>query len=108
LVDPAKRRRNQNLPTSSTNFGGVAAVLSKLREQIRECTLRAENCAYKAKTAPSLFRDDFRMLEKHWTILAQHYLLTLEEAERTYAWASHRIDPACATSVFDGRGEDHH
>jgi hypothetical protein len=109
LFDPPKRRRNQNLPISSTKiFGGVAAVLSKLREQIRECTLRAENCAYKAKTAPSVFRDDFRMLEKHWRLLAQHYLLTLEEAERTYAWASRRIDPAPASSVFEnGRGEDH-
>ena len=81
-------------------------MLSKFREQIRERTLRAENCAYKAKTAPSVFRDDFRMLEKHWRILAQHYLLTLEEAERTYAWASRRIDPAPASSPFEnGRGE---
>jgi hypothetical protein len=84
-------------------------VLSKLRKQIRECTLRAENCAYKAKTAPSVFREDFRMLEKHWMILAQHYLLTLEEAERTYGWASHGIDPAPASSVFEiETGEDHH
>jgi len=93
LFDPTNESRKQNLPTSSPFSAGVAAVLSKLREQVRECTLRAENSAYKAKTAPTVFREDFRMLEKHWMILAQHYLLTLEEAERTCAWASHRIDP---------------
>lgn len=49
------------------------------------------------------------MLEKHWLILAQHYLLTLEEAERTYAWARHRIEPAPVSSVFEnGGGEGHH
>jgi hypothetical protein len=75
-------------------------------EQIRECTLRAENCAYKAKTAPNVFREDYRMLEKHWMILAQHYLLTLEEAERSYGWASRRTEPVQASSVFEGGGQD--
>ena len=62
-------------------------MLSKLREQVRECTLRAENSAYKAKTAPTVFREDFRMLEKHWMILAQHYLLTKRPRGLPFEWA---------------------
>jgi len=49
--------------------------------KICELAQRAEECARQAETAPSAVRDHYRQLEKYWLILAQHYLLTLEEAE---------------------------
>jgi len=42
-------------------------------------------------------------------ILAQHYLLTLEEAERSYGWASHRTRHAQASfaeNPFEKAGAD--
>jgi hypothetical protein len=75
--------------------------------KICELAQRAEECARQAETAPSAVRDHYRQLEKYWLILAQHYLLTLEEAERSYGWAVHRSEPTQASSVFENeRDED--
>ena len=54
-----------------------------------------------AETAPDEVRNHYVKLEKHWPILAQHYLLTLEEAERSRAWASHRTGQCQASSVSE-------
>jgi hypothetical protein len=85
-------------------------VLSNFRKQIKEFGQRAEECARQAETAPSdAVRGHYRQLEKHWLILAQHYLLTLEEAERSYGWAVHRSEPSQMSSVFDyQKDEDRH
>jgi len=74
-------------------------MLTNLRKQIKQFAKYAEECAREAETAPTAVRDHYRKLEKHWLILAQHYLLTLEEAERSYRWASHRTGSAQASSV---------
>jgi hypothetical protein len=85
---------------------GRQAVLTNLRKQIKEFAKYAEECAREAETAPSDVRDHYEKLEKYFLILAQHYLLTLEEAERSYGWASNRANPAPASSVFDNeRGQ---
>ena len=68
-------------------------MLTNLRKQIKEFAGRAEECAREAETAPSGVRNHYRQLEKHWLILAQHYLLTLEEAERSYGLAGHLNEP---------------
>jgi len=80
------------------------AVLTNFRSQIREFAQYAEDCRREAETAPSAVRDHYVKLEKHWLILAQHYLLTLEEAERSYGWASQRTGPAQPLSVFEKAG----
>ena len=74
-------------------------MLTNLRKQIKEFAKYAEECAREAETAPSAVRDHYRKLEKYWLILAQHYLLTLEEAERSYGWASHRTGNTQVSSV---------
>ena len=74
-------------------------MLTDLRKQIKEFAKYAEECAREAETAPSAVRDHYRKLEKYWLILAQHYLLTLEEAERSYGWTSPRTGNAQASSV---------
>jgi hypothetical protein len=79
-------------------------VLANFRNQIREFAQYAEDCRREAETAPSAVRDHYVNLEKHWLILAQHYLLTLEEAERSYGWASQRTESAQASSVFEKAG----
>ena len=76
-------------------------MLANFRKQIREFAQYAEDCRREAETAPSVVRDHYLKLEKHWLILAQHYLLTLEEAERSYGWASQRTRPAGPLSVFE-------
>jgi hypothetical protein len=88
-------------------------VLSKFKEHILECVGRAEECNRNAKTAPSALRDDYRMLQKHWRVLAQHYLLVLEEAERSRWEASeiengarHQIENAPQLSPFERGGLD--
>jgi hypothetical protein len=63
--------------------------------------VRAEECARQAETAPSAVRDHYRQLEKHWLILAQHYLLTLEEAERSYGLTVQRSGLTEPSSVFE-------
>ena len=73
-------------------------MLSNLRKQIKEFAKYAEECAREAETAPSAVRDHYRKLERYWLILAQHYLLTLDEAERSYGWASHRAREALVSS----------
>jgi hypothetical protein len=80
---------------------GDRAVLINLRKQIKEFAKRAEDCARQAETAPSAVRDHYRQLEKYWLILAQHYLLTLGEAERSYGMASHRSEPTEVPNVFE-------
>jgi erythromycin esterase-like protein len=75
-------------------------VLSNLRKQIKEFSKYAEECACEAETAPSALRDHYQKLEKYWLILAQHYLLTLEEAERSYRWTSNRTESTHTPSVF--------
>jgi hypothetical protein len=79
-------------------------VLTNFRNQIREFAQYAEDCRREAETAPSAVRDHYVKLEKHWLILAQHYLLTLEEAERSYGWASKRTEPTQPSSVFEKAG----
>jgi hypothetical protein len=79
-------------------------VLTNFRNQIREFAQHAEDCRREAETAPSAVRNHYVKLEKHWLILAQHYLLTLEEAERSYGWASRRTGHAQAPSVFEKAG----
>jgi len=74
-------------------------MLTNFRKQIKEFAKYAEECAREAETAPAAVRDRYRKLEKYWLILAQHYLLSLEEAERTYGRASHRTGNAQASSV---------
>jgi hypothetical protein len=69
-------------------------VLSNLRKQIKEFAGYAE-------CAPSAARDHYRKLEKYCLILTQHYLLTLEEAERSYGWMSNRTESAQTSSVFE-------
>jgi hypothetical protein len=81
-------------------------MLTNLRKQIKEFAQRAEECARQAETAPSDVRDHYRQLEKYWLILAQHYLLTLEEAEKSYGWAVHRIESTHAPSVFESEKEE--
>lgn len=76
-------------------------MLANLRKQIREFAQYAEDCRREAETSPSVVRDHYLKLEKHWLILAQHYLLTLEEAERSFGWTSQRTDRAQPLSVFD-------
>ena len=77
------------------------AVLTNFRNQIREFAQYAEDCRRQAETAPSAVRDHYVKLEKYWLILAQHYFLTLEEAERSFGWAVHRSESIRASSVFD-------
>ena len=79
-------------------------MLTNFRNQIREFAQYAEDCRREAETAPSAVRNHYVKLEKHWLILAQHYLLTLEEAERSYGWASRRTEPPRPTSVFEKAG----
>jgi hypothetical protein len=81
-------------------------VLTNLRKQIKEFGQRAEDCARQAETAPSALRDHYRQLEKYWLILAQHYLLTLEEAERSYGLVAHRSEPIEALSVFENEKDE--
>jgi hypothetical protein len=88
-------------------------VLSKFREHVLECLQRAEECNRNAKTAPSALRDDYRILQKHWRVPAQHYLLVLEEAERQGRWGSeiekgvrHQIENVPQLSPFDSRPDD--
>ena len=81
--------------------GEGRAVLLNLRKQIKEFAHRAEECAQLAETAPSTVRDHYRQLEKYWLILAQHYLLTLDEAERSYGLDSRRSGPNAVPSVFE-------
>jgi len=76
-------------------------VLSNLRKQIKEFAKYAEECAREAETAPGAVGDHYRKLEKYWLILAQHYLLTLDEAERSYRWTSDRTESTHALSVFE-------
>jgi hypothetical protein len=76
-------------------------MLSNLRKQIKEFAQRAEDCAREAEGAPSAVRDHYRQLEKHWLLLAQHYLLTLEEAERSYGRSSNRSELTHTLSVFE-------
>jgi hypothetical protein len=79
------------------------AVLTNFRKQIHEFAQYAEDCRREAETAPSAVRDHYVKLEKHWLILAQHYLLTLEEAERSLRVGKPATGPAQASSVFEGR-----
>ena len=76
-------------------------MLTNFRNQIREFAQYAEDCRREAETAPEAIRDHYLKLEKHWLILAQHYLLTLEEAERSFGWASQRTGPVPPRSVFE-------
>jgi hypothetical protein len=76
-------------------------VLSNLRKQIKEFAKYAEECTREAETAPSAVRDHYRKLEKYWLILAQHYLLTLDEAEKSYGWTSNRTESTHTSSVFE-------
>jgi hypothetical protein len=76
-------------------------MLSNLRKQIKEFAKYAEECACEAEAAPDAVRDHYRKLEKYWLILAQHYLLTLEEAERSFGLTSQRTEPAQTLSVFE-------
>ena len=76
-------------------------MLINLRKQIKEFAQRAQECASQAETAPAAVRDHYRQLEKYWLILAQHYLLTLEEAERSYGLTVHRSGPTEPSSVFE-------
>ena len=76
-------------------------MLSNLRKQIKEFAKYAEECAREGETAPDAVRDHYRKLEKYWLILAQHYLLTLDEAERSFGWTSSRTEPAHTVSVFE-------
>jgi len=89
LFDHNNESRNENLPSWDV-FGSARSrgVLSKFREHVLDCVRRAEECNRNAKTAPSDLRDDYRILQKHWRVLAQHYLLVLEEAERQCRWES--------------------
>jgi hypothetical protein len=75
-------------------------VLTNLRSQIRQFAQYAEDCRREAKTAPSAVRDHYVKLEKYWLVLAQHYLLTLEEAERSFGLISQRTETAQPLSVF--------
>jgi hypothetical protein len=77
------------------------AMLSNLRKQIKEFAKYAEECAREAETAPSAVCDHYRKLEKYWLILAQHYLLTLDEAERSYGWTGSRTQSRHASCVFE-------
>jgi hypothetical protein len=79
--------------------GGDRVVLLNLRKQIKEFAHRAEECARQAETAPNAVREHYRQLEKYWLILAQHYLLTLEETERSYGLDSR--GPTAVPSVFE-------
>jgi hypothetical protein len=79
-------------------------VLKNLRKQIKEFAKYAEECAREAETAPSAVRDHYRKLEKYWLILAQHYLVTLDEAERSFGWTSSRTETAHTASVFENSG----
>ena len=79
-------------------------MLTNFRNQIREFARYAEDCRREAETAPSEVRDHYVKLEKHWLILAQHYFLTLEEAEKSFGWASQRTEPAQPLSVFEKDG----
>jgi hypothetical protein len=81
-------------------------VLINLRKQIKEFAQRAEECARQAETAPSAVRNHYRQLEKYWLILAQHYLLTLEEAEKSYGLAVHRGEATQASSVFENEKDE--
>jgi hypothetical protein len=45
-------------------------------------------------------RKHYQQLEKYWLTLAQHYLLTLEDAERSYGWEARRSEPTQPPSVF--------
>jgi hypothetical protein len=76
-------------------------MLSNLRKQIKEFAKFAEECAREAETAPSAVRDHYQKLEKYWLILAQHYLLTLDEAERSYGWTGNRTETTHASCVFE-------
>ena len=76
-------------------------MLTDLRKQIKEFAKYAEECAREAETAPSAVRDHYRKLERYWLILAQHYLLTLDEAERSYGWRRNRTESTQASSVFE-------
>jgi hypothetical protein len=76
-------------------------MLSNLRKQIKEFAKYAEECACEAEAAPDAIRDHYRKLEKYWLILAQHYLLTLDEAERSHGQTSNRTGFAHTPSVFE-------
>jgi hypothetical protein len=76
-------------------------VLRNLRKQIKEFAKYAEECAREAETAPSAVGDHYRKLEKYWLILAQHYLLTLDGAERSYRWTSNRTESTRTSGVLE-------
>ena len=76
-------------------------MLSNLRKQIKDFAKYAEECAREAENAPIAVRDHYRKLEKYWLILAQHYLLTLDEAERSYGLTINRTESSHASSVFE-------
>jgi hypothetical protein len=76
-------------------------VLSNLRKQVKEFAKYAAECAREAEAAPSPVRHHYRKLERYWLILAQHYLVTLEGAERSYGLKSDRTGPAHTPSVFE-------
>jgi hypothetical protein len=80
-------------------------VLSNLRKQITEFAKFAEECAREAEAEdlPGAVRDHYRKLEKYWLILAQHYLLTLDEAERSYGWTSHRPEATLPSGFENNR-----
>jgi hypothetical protein len=79
-------------------------VLSKLREQIRECARHAEDCARNAQTAAGdEIRDDYLALEQHWLVLTRHYLYTLQEAANSHARESHRNAAPPLSPFSDGK-----
>ena len=79
-------------------------MLNKLREQIRECTRHAEDCARSAQIASDAkLRDDYLALEQHWLVLARHYLYTLQEAANSHVRASHRYAPAPLSPFSDSQ-----
>jgi hypothetical protein len=78
-------------------------VLNKLREQIRQCTRHAEDCARSAQTAVGAkVRDDYLALEQHWLVLARHYLYTLQEAANSHARESRRNATPPISPFADG------
>jgi len=79
--------------------GEMPTMLTNFRKQIREFAQCAEDCRREAEAAPSAVRDHYVKLEKYWLVLAQHYLLTLEEAERSRGWASGRAGHTQSSSV---------
>jgi hypothetical protein len=52
-------------------------MLQNLSQDVRECYRRAEDCAEKARGAPTEeLREDFLRLEKSWLTLAHSYEFT--------------------------------